>query len=90
MKQAIKRRVKASNLSAVEVIDGKEARLEVSYCIPDLESDFNVFTEVIGGKNGLSTRQACMACFIQARAWAKTMRDENRDFGAWDKYGNTY
>lgn len=77
-------------LKGVECLDGQTCRLEVNYCIPNVESDTNVFTAIVNRNVKDSIRSACIECVVAARAWAIGSRENYPEFSAWDKAGNHY
>lgn len=78
-----------TNNEAVKV-NGNQVVLEVSYCIADVESDSNTFSEIIGGRNDTTKAQAIAAVIESAKVWANGMRAEGHDLSVWDEAGNHY
>jgi hypothetical protein len=71
-------------------VNGNQVVLEVAYCIPNVESDSNTFSEIIGGCNDTTKAQATAAVIESAKAWANRMRAEGHEISVWDEAGNQY
>ena len=71
-------------------IDGRTARLEVRYCIPDVESDSNTFSCNFSAASDHTEESARADVIAQAKAWANGMRTEGHDISVWDDEGTPY
>ena len=67
-----------------------EIKLRITYCIPDIDSGENWFSEIIGGRHDTTPEQAVTAVITAARAWVRGMREEFPSISAWDDAGNHY
>ena len=71
-------------------IEGNQVELVVHYCIANLESDSNRFSEVIGGRYDTTKDEAIAAVVGSAKAWATGLRADGHDVCVWDDAGNFY
>ena len=71
-------------------VNGNRVVLEVSYCITNVASDSNTFSEIIGGRNDTTRAQAVASVIECAKAWANMMRSEGNDICVWDASGRHY
>ena len=71
-------------------VDGNRVELRVSYCIPNVESDSNTFSELIGGRHDTTKEQAIAAVIDSAKSWANNLRAEGHSVAVWDEVGNHY
>lgn len=81
-----------SNQSKAAVkVEGNRVSLEVTYCIPNVDSGSNSFSEVIGGsREPLTEEQAINEVIESAKCWASGFRQEHPEVSVFDEAGNNY
>ena len=72
------------------IIDGHEVKLTVTYCVPNVDSNTNTFSEFIGGRYDTSKDDAISMVISSANAFADQMRSSYPEISVWDDSGNSY
>lgn len=81
-------------MNAAVKIEGNEVSLRVTYKIErdgvDIDSDYNLFTEIIGGQYDRTKEEAIEEVIQSAKHFAQDLRDQGYVCACWDDEENYF